>query len=111
MWQCEGAYSHFEYVLLVSLGIVVMTIHFLSLELVLARVDLRTKTASLIWLQFIFRGFLWSFNARINGASRRFLLMFLHNDYLEKCVKIMCRTIKEEEKTALIFNLTNKMCF
>ena len=65
MAKRRSIYTHFEYVLLVSLGIVVMAIHFLSLKLVLASVDLRTKTASLIWLQFIFRGFLWSFNAHI----------------------------------------------
>ena len=53
IWQSEGAYSHFEYVLLVSLWIVWMAIHFLSLKLVLASVDLRTKTASLNWLKFM----------------------------------------------------------
>ena len=48
MWQCEGAYSHFEYVLLVSLGIVVMAIHFLSLKLVLASVQGVPKKITLL---------------------------------------------------------------
>ena len=78
-WQTKGAYSHFEYVLLVSLWIVWMAIHFLSLKLVLARVDLRTKTASLNWLKFMEVSCGHLMLIYQYGASRRFLLMCQSN--------------------------------
>ena len=83
-----------------------MAIHFLSLKLVLASVDLR-KITNLI--KFIFRGFLWSFKFSYQWCLKRISFNVSHNDYLEKIVKVMCRAIKEEEQAALIFNLTNKI--